>query len=225
MLFSTLTHSAGRPEAYRVREMRVPYAFALVVALLVLSGCSSSHHARGSIVGRLVPGGMQPEGTYTEGTVRVIAAGHLAATVNAEPRRRGFFVRLRPDSYVLKAQYLGEPCIGKAHVRSRVTATANVICSTKSVRQGAEVGAIVGAIHAEGGPAVPRNAKVPGVATLYNGSGRVIGREHITKGHDFRFTLAPGRYRVGGVGCPSHGARVLAGHTTHANVGTYCGVP
>lgn len=95
------------------------------------------------------------------------------------------------------------------------------------------VGFLVGAIRMVGGPAVERRRKGGGLATVFSSSGHVVAKAHVRPGHDFRFRLAPGRYRLGfgrngrqsRAGCPRRLVTVRIGKTTHADLLIGCDWP
>src|SRR5437588_4607138 len=91
-------------------------------------------------------------------------------------------------------------------------------------------GRLVGAIHRAGGP--PDGGKLAGLVSVFNSRGHAVGRIDVRAGHDFRFRLPPGRYRLGlgrrlptsrnlG-GCRPTATTVRAGATTHHNLWYGC---
>jgi hypothetical protein len=96
-------------------------------------------------------------------------------------------------------------------------------------------GTLSGAILLGGGPAPmpgrPRRAQA-GEVRVYTTHGQLIARQHVRRGHGFRFKLAPGRYLLNAGNQLQHGrasacvpvkARVRSGHTTHVDVFLGCG--
>jgi len=96
-------------------------------------------------------------------------------------------------------------------------------------------GVLRGAIYRAGGPKPDpssRAAKEAGVVSVYSLGGRKVARRSVRAGHDFRFTLRPGVYRVVAGkslhprgGCGATRVRVRAGRTARANVRTGCSTP
>jgi len=96
-------------------------------------------------------------------------------------------------------------------------------------------GVLRGAIYRAGGPKPDpssRAAKEAGVATVFSLGGRKIARQNVRAGHDFRFTLKPGVYRVVAGkslhprgGCGATRVRVRAGRAVRASVRTGCSTP
>ena len=96
-------------------------------------------------------------------------------------------------------------------------------------------GVVRGAIYRAGGPKPDpssRATKEAGVVTVYSLGGRKVARRSVRAGHDFRFTLRPGVYRVVAGkslhprgGCGATRVRVRARRTARANVRTGCSTP
>jgi len=95
-------------------------------------------------------------------------------------------------------------------------------------------GVIKGAIRFVGG-AVSRNPrKVAGDVRVFALSGRLVARQHVRADHDYRFSLAPGRYLLTpyknpntgprGNTCPAAKARVRPNRTATADVYVGCGI-
>ena len=95
------------------------------------------------------------------------------------------------------------------------------------------VGFLVGAIRTVGGPVGEWRRKGGGLATVFNRRGQAVAAERVRPGHDFRFRLAPGRYRLGLgrkgrkdiAGCPRGLILVRAGKTTHTDLQLGCDWP
>ena len=92
---------------------------------------------------------------------------------------------------------------------------------------GPRLGVLTGAIRFAGGPWRPRRPPIAGEVTVSTPTG-MVAREHVRNGHDFRFVLAPGRYKLPGPrdpDCRPSIAIVRPAHTTRVNVDTGCSVP
>ncbi len=96
-----------------------------------------------------------------------------------------------------------------------------------------KTGAVTGAIMFDGGPALFGYARPSeaGTVSAFSRAGKLVASQHVRAGHSFRFRLTPGRYElIAGralhpkLGCPPVAVSVRAGHTTHADVGTACGI-
>lgn len=108
-----------------------------------------------------------------------------------------------------------------AHARPRTGPGGNVA-----------VGRLVGGVYDIGGPAPPYGCydkRCPAGqgkrVVVRNRGGLVVARERLTRNREkFRFRLVPGRYTVKAScgGSQAKRVRVVAGHTTHANL--YCGI-
>lgn len=90
-------------------------------------------------------------------------------------------------------------------------------------------GILTGAITFGGGPPAPGRARkaIAGAVSVVTAGGRVVAHERVRAGHDFRFKLAPGRYRLEpkAGGCSPTIAVVRAGRTTRADAEIGCNVP
>lgn len=90
-------------------------------------------------------------------------------------------------------------------------------------------GRIVGAIRMGGGPPPRPGEKLAGTVTVFSRQGKVIARDKVRKGHDFRFALRPGTYKINAGrrlhpkrGCHPKTIHVRPARTTHVNVETEC---
>jgi hypothetical protein len=91
-------------------------------------------------------------------------------------------------------------------------------------------GLLVGSVHIGGGPAGVSVGKVGGVVVVYSLVGRVVERQRVARGDDFRLVLRPGRYRLGFgkrnpdelSGCRPKIATVRPGRTTHQKLWFGC---
>jgi hypothetical protein len=128
-----------------------------------------------------------------------------------------------------------------------VVFTAAAVATTSSVEAPSALGArnriamrhgtLVGMIETRGGPPISPGIKTPGLAgevSVFTQAGRPVLRQHVGKGHDFRFQLAPGYYLLNAgrqlyykspLGCPPAKAHVRLGHETRADVAVGCGIP
>ena len=123
-----MRHAAGEAAACR-GGANIWVGVLSVGLLLPLVGCGG--HATGTVVVGIVPGGQHQKGIYAPGVLTISEpSGHQLEKVKV---RTGQKVRLelRVGSYMLKAQYLDEPCLGRAVVRANTTSSANVICQAK----------------------------------------------------------------------------------------------
>jgi hypothetical protein len=86
-----------------------------------------------------------------------------------------------------------------------------------------------------GGAPFAHGSPLPGVVSVFNGSGKLVARGHVKAGHYFKKVLAPGFYRLNAgeklrysspiEGCAPRHAWVKAGRTTTTTVYQHCGTP
>ncbi len=102
--------------------------------------------------------------------------------------------------------------------------------SNPAAREATASGAIIGAIRVGGGPAGEGRRRGGGLVTVFSREGFTVARERVPTGHDFRFRLAPGSYRLGfgrhgnqdRAGCRRDAVVVRAGRTTHSDLWIGC---
>jgi hypothetical protein len=106
-----------------------PSTSALLIGILaVLPAACGGAAGTGTIVGGIEPAGLHPRGTYVVGVVHVTNANGENVATTRPGNGHKFRLQLRPGDYLLRAEYRGETCVGRAVVKVATTVTANVIC-------------------------------------------------------------------------------------------------
>jgi hypothetical protein len=95
------------------------------------------------------------------------------------------------------------------------------------IAAGTPTGGLTGAIRFEGGAALIHRPPIAGTVALFNATGRLIARFHVSAGKLFRLQVTPGRYLLladseGWIFCGPTRTQVRTHHTTLITVGTGC---
>jgi hypothetical protein len=175
---------------------------------------------------------------HTKATLLKLEAGLDRAALRAEgidanewgPTADGY-LQVGVTSDVATAQSKLEQIYGPNVIRVSKGEPTKLLNLT--VTAGHKLGFLVGAIRTVGGPAGESRRKGGGLATVFNGRDRVVAVERVRAGHEFRFRLSPGRYRLGfgrkgrqdRAGCPRALVTVRAGKTTHSDLSIGCDWP